>query len=79
MNKPHTPMAHKKARTYNDILNDPRVDSVSDERGYGDGIWVYLKQGYINQRLECGTIHEHTIAECCQQLNEEVTPSTPTS
>ena len=72
-------MAHKKARTYNDILNDPRVDSVSDERGYGDGIWVYLKKGYINQRLECGTIHEHTIAECCQQLNEEVIPQTPAS
>jgi hypothetical protein len=79
MNKPHTPMAHKKARTYNDILKDPRVDSVSDERGYGDGVWVYLKQGYINICLDSTFIHEHTIAECCQQLNEEVIPGTPKS
>ena len=62
----------KKARTMRDLRNDKRVSQVFDEGV--DGIWVHLKDGFINQRLECGTIHEYTIADCCQQLNEEVTP-----
>ena len=66
-------MAYKKATTYSHLNLDSRVDWVSDERGSGDGIWVYLKEGFINTRLECGTIHEHTVAECCNQLNNEVT------
>lgn len=60
----------KKARTMRDIRNDKRVSQVFDEGV--DGIWVHLKDGFTNQRLECGTIHEYTIADCCQQLNEEV-------
>ena len=65
-------MKFKKVRTLRDLRNDPRVQSVSDERGIGDGIWVYLKEGFTNERLECSTIHEYTVAECCGQLNEEV-------
>lgn len=72
-------MKFKKARTYNDLTLDPRVDSISDERGYGDGVWVYLKQGYVNIRLDSTFIHEWTIADCCEQLNEEVIPGTPVS
>jgi len=60
----------KKARTMRDIRNDKRVSQVFNEGV--DGIWVHLKDGFINSRLECGTIHEYTIADCCQQLNEEV-------
>jgi|TARA_R100000030_G_scaffold19852_1_gene14149 hypothetical protein len=71
-------MTYKKARTYADMERDPRVDWISDERGTGEGIWVYLKEGYINDHLECGTIHEHTVAECCLQLNTQVT-QTPSS
>jgi len=63
---------YKKARTMRDLRNDPRVSQVFND-GI-DGIWVHLKEEFINNRLECGTIHEYTIAECCQQLNEEVTP-----
>ncbi len=65
-------MTYKKARTYADMGNDSRVDWVSDERGTEEGIWVYLKEGFINTHLECGTIHEHTVAECCDQLNNAV-------
>lgn len=61
---------YKKARTMRDLRNDPRVSMVFVDC---DGIWVHLKDGFINNRLECGTIHEHTIADCCQQLNQEVT------
>jgi hypothetical protein len=63
---------YKKAKTMRDLRNDKRVSQVFDEGV--DGIWVHLKDGFINNRLECGTIHEYTIADCCQQLNEEVTP-----
>jgi hypothetical protein len=65
-------MAYKKATTYAHLTLDPRVDWVSDERGTEEGIWVYLKEGFINTHLESGTIHEHTVAECCDQLNNEV-------
>ena len=61
-----------KARTYTHIVRDIRVDTVSDERGCGDGIWIYLKKEYVNVRLDSGDIHEHTVAECCYQLNNEV-------
>ena len=64
-------MAYKKATTYTHLSLDSRVDSISDERGSGDGIWIYLKDGYRNAVLDSGLIHEHTIAECCYQLNHE--------
>ena len=65
-------MAYKKARTYTHLALDSRVESVSDERGSGDGIWVYLRGGYVNLTLDSGYIHEHTVAECCDQLNNDV-------
>ena len=63
-----------KARTLADIRNHPFVESTHTEN---DGFreddrparWVYLKPGYISEDMECGTIHEGTIAECCDMLN----------
>lgn len=60
-----------------DIQNDPRVSSVSDERSMGDGVWVYLKANFVNTHLECHTIHERTVRECCEQLNNCIRKSTP--
>ena len=71
-------MAYKKATTYTHLSLDSRVDWISDERGSGDGIWVYLKDGYTNIRLDSGYIHEHTVAECCDQLNNETHENTLT-
>jgi hypothetical protein len=64
-------MAYKKATTYTHLSLDSRVDWISDERGSGDGVWVYLKDGYRNAVLDSGLIHEHTIEECCDQLNND--------
>ena len=61
-------MSFKKARTKQDLIDDPRTYDVFSE-GHRDW-WVYLKAGYINVNSECGTIHEETIAECCAHLNE---------
>jgi len=64
----------KKARTLADIINHPFVESTHTEN---DGFreddrparWVYLLAGYISPDMECGTIHEGTVAECCELLN----------
>jgi len=37
---------------------------VSDERSDGNGFWVYLQDGWINEDMECGTIHEDTVGQC---------------
>jgi len=55
-------------RTMNEIRNHPLVESISDERGNDDGIWIYLISGYISD-LECGIIHEHTVKECCNAFH----------
>ena len=55
------------------MINDPRVESWSDERGMGDGIWIYLKRPYYNEFLECGTIHEQTVKRCLEVFNFYVT------
>lgn len=62
----------KKVYTLKQIAEDPRVDSISDERAIGDGIWIYLKAPYVNRFLECGTIHEDKVADLMWQMNGEV-------
>jgi hypothetical protein len=47
-----------------------RVDSVSDERGDDQGLWVYLKSGWHNSACDKHnhTIHEDTIKELTWQV-----------
>lgn len=49
------------------ILNHPAVESVSDERGSGDGYWVYLHPGWCKEP-ELNSIHEETPLECLREL-----------
>jgi len=67
----------KKLRTLTDIRKDPRVKEVSDERGSGEGIWVYLTNEYFNDFLDSGKIHEETVSECLEQMNRDVRKRTP--
>jgi hypothetical protein len=60
--------ADKVTRTLAQIARHPLVADVSDERGYGDGIWVYLKDGFINSNTDTCAIHEDTVAECLALL-----------
>jgi len=55
----------KTPRTLADLKADPRVDWISDERRDGNGWWVYLKGEWFSTHVDCGTIHEDTIKECC--------------
>ncbi len=68
-----------KARTLNDIINHPMVESThtewdgcfTDSLGRElQGRWVYLKTGFICPSMECGTIHEPSVKACCELLNE---------
>jgi hypothetical protein len=67
---------YKTARRFADIAKDIRVKYVSDERGIGDGIWIYLEEGYIATTLEGTVIHEQTVRECLQELNYQVIDNT---
>lgn len=64
-------------RTLRDIENHPMVESTHTEwdgcftDAYDrevQGRWVYLKEDFICPEMECGTIHEATIKECCALL-----------
>lgn len=52
------------------IARDRRVASVSDERGSGDGIFVYLKPEFRCVRTATRTVHEDTVAEAAKALSE---------
>ena len=60
----------KKPKTKNDIARLPFVDKIVNEGE--DGYWVYLKEGYRSTRMECSTIHEPTIAECIEAINDGI-------
>lgn len=57
---------------------DPRIDSIDDERGYGEGIWVYLKPGYRapDDSASDRTIHEDTIA-AVRRMVSRIVPDEP--
>ena len=72
-------MSNRKPRTLADIQQHPMVESTHTEWDgcFTDalgrevqGRWVYLKTGFICPSMECGTIHEATIRECCELLAE---------
>ena len=46
--------------------NDARVEEISDERATGDGIWFYLKPGWIWGEVHF--VHEDTVRECREAL-----------
>jgi len=59
----------KKPRTYKQLLNDPRVRDWSDERDIDEGgIWIYLARGWVTWGECLLTIHEWTVAECCDDV-----------
>lgn len=54
-----------KLRTKADIESHPAVHELVKD---ADGYWIYLKHDYWCPPMECGTIHEYTIKECCEKL-----------
>ena len=63
----HAGVSHPLPRTLADLYAHPLVEEISDERAYGDGIWVYLESGIIREpcdQVHC--VHEDTVKECCE-------------
>jgi len=50
------------------------VDEYSDERDRGDGIWFYLRPGFINSVSETHCVHEYTVRDCVSKLKDAVRP-----
>ena len=50
------------------------VDEYSDERDRGDGIWFYLRPGFINALSDTHCVHEYTIRDCVLKLKDDVRP-----
>lgn len=63
--KHRTPRSGGKTEEY--CRNHEHVESVSDERSSGDGIWLYLKPGLL-WHGEVSCIHEDTWTECRKAL-----------
>ena len=55
-------------RTWQEVIDHPLVQSVSDERAMGDGLWVYLIEGYWHPLMQCSTIHEDTVGDVVYML-----------
>lgn len=53
-------------KTLAQIKKLPFILHVIDERE--DGIWVYLKETYINTENGCRIIHEHSVKEINDKL-----------
>jgi len=60
--KKHKPVfrVNTPLRILQDMRNDPRVESVHDDRRTGDGIVVVLKKGWAGPQGD-ETVIEHTI------------------
>lgn len=55
-------------KTLAKLLADPRVDEILDERGDGNGYWIYMAHGWINTFSETHCIHEMTVKDCLDQM-----------
>lgn len=45
------------------------IESIHTETDDGQkSYWLYLREGFINTYLECGTIHETTAREAVRQI-----------
>lgn len=54
------------------LLDDPRIESISDERDDHNGFFVYLKSDYISRTMECGTIHEMSVKACIKAMDDVI-------
>ena len=66
MSNTNTARRPRLPRTMADMASHPWVESISDERSSGDGLWVYLKPGYVWDGV--WFVHESTVKDCCQAM-----------
>lgn len=49
-----------------------KIHDISDERGSGDGYWVYLERGWILYPDGTHQAHEDTPTQCAQRISDLV-------
>ena len=62
--------ANKALKSSKDVSKHPLVRDISDERNMGDGIWVYLQNGWCCPQTDCNSIHEDTWGEVIACLKD---------
>ena len=51
------------------VRSHPLVEDISDERGFGAGIWAYLKPGHRREKWDLvHSVHEDTWTEVLKAL-----------
>jgi len=50
------------------LVNDPRIQSVDDERDTGDGYWIYLEPGYQDSESDLHLIHEWRVKDLLRKV-----------
>jgi hypothetical protein len=70
----------KKVRTLAEAEKDPRVEKIyfepNDYTEKEGSWWIELKEGYICRSMSCGTIHEDTLKQVLDLLNNDVVEGT---
>ncbi len=54
----------------NAIEIDKRTNKhlIDNEKEYGNGCWVYLKDKYISKDTQCHIVHEDSFMQCYKSL-----------
>tara|TARA_R100000935_G_scaffold22484_1_gene41398 strand:- start:601 stop:855 length:255 start_codon:yes stop_codon:yes gene_type:complete len=65
----------KRVKTWKDVTNDPRVDSV-EVTNEDSKYWVYLKFPYYNCITQCMSLPCRTVEEACWNLNGDIKRAT---
>jgi len=60
--------ADSATRSLRAAANHPLVRDISDERGMGDGVWIYLHDGWNDPSTDANAIHEDSVSECLALL-----------
>jgi len=50
-------------------FDHPAIDSISDERSSGDGLWLYLQPGWLTSE-GLKSIHEDRVTDCRRELKD---------
>lgn len=66
----------KKVYTVKQANSDPRVNEMSAEFGNIEpnktDWWIYLTKDYVCESMNCHTIHERSVKDCLELLNNDV-------
>jgi hypothetical protein len=55
-------------KTIQHLVDDPRIQSVDDERDTGDGYWIYLEPGHQDGESYLHLIHEWTVKDLLRKV-----------